>query len=107
VAVTVHVRDAAHPSTVVGQLPPRPVASRRPEGLVDPGRPALGVAVRIRKDDVGITVMVDVGPVNHLDDTAGIDVQIGTAVLAATTRQLIETAVHPGVGKLAVTHSSI
>ena len=98
VAVAVDVDRPAHPAAVVGELPPAPSLAWSMRLRVDPGRPALVVAVRIGEHQVDVPVAVRVRTMNPLDGPGGGHVEVVAAVVELAFAKGIESAMNPAVG---------
>ena len=81
VSVTVDIHDPAHPTAVVGKLTSGPIFAFPLCLGVDPRRSSLDIAVGVGKHDVHVAVVVDVKPVDHLDNALCIHIEVISAVV--------------------------
>ena len=95
VSVAVEVDGAAHPAAVVGELTPAPLPTGSTWLAVDPGRPALVVAVRIGEHQVDVAVAVRVGAVDPLDGAGRGHVEVVAAVVELASPEGVEASMDP------------
>ena len=96
-SVAVHVGGMAHPSAVVGQLPPAPLAAAGRRLGMDPGRAALVVAVGVGEYQVDVAIAVGVGAMDPLHGTGSGRIQVVAAVVELAAPEYVESAVLPAL----------